>query len=696
MSRLKNLIHEIHRRSIWQVLGIYIVAGWVAYQVVQSLTEGLRLPEWFPALAIVLLIIGLPIVLATAFVQEGMGGKGAVAEPSSDAGSSEATSEPVVNAYLFTWRNALSGGVLAFAALGFTGALWLVFGGATVRTVSTEGVDDELLNSVAVLPFTTIGSNQESIDFAAGLHGDLITQLTKVRDLKVTSQTSVVQYAATAKTIPMIAKELGVLVVLEGVVQRAGDRVRINAHLSDGRTDQHLWADTYDREFTVANVFAIQSDIAATIAAALKATLTDEEQSTIEAVPTESEAAYAAYLAAMARWPYRLNEEDARALAARLEDAVSIDPNFGLAWARLAEASSWLVFFNLAGPDAWARAVEAEAEAIRLAPDAPETRMAQGILAYRGTRDYARAEQHFSAVRRHRPGNAEAVFWSGVIQKRQGHYTAAAALYQQAARLDPMSPTVWTELAVVHRALGLFSEAVGFAERAMSVTNGRVGVNHRVGALILSGDTAAARSHWATNSEAVEVSFYWGIFLDHYLKREMGAVADSLDRRRPANGPEVLMNGNPVTVARVNWLAGRDARVTVLADSIKTQARETLSTLEAQGLPLLRARALGRLAQAEALSGNSGAAADAIRRALDLTDGVDMNIYEAHRLQEARIHVILGDADAAMESLEAYLQGSFEYLSPALLRLDPFWDALRDNPRFQALLELERPGQVRP
>jgi hypothetical protein len=198
------------------------------------------------------------------------------------------------------------------------------------------------------------------------------------------------------------------------------------------------------------------------------------------------------------------------------------------------------------------------------------------------------------------------------------------------------------------------------------------------------------------NSEAVEASFYWGVFLDRYLKREMGAVADSLDRRRPSNGLELLMNGGPTVVARVNWLAGRDVRVAVLADSIKTQARETLATLEGRGLPLAQALTLSRLALAEALLENSTAAVDAIRRTLDLTEGVDMNIHEAYLLQEARIRVILGHADAAVESLETLLRRSFEYLSPALLRLDPFWDSLRDHPRFEALLDLERPGQVRP
>jgi TolB-like protein len=362
-----TFFQELKRRRVVRVAMVY---GGVAFAVLEGadmVFPRLGFPDWTVTLVMMLAIFGFPVALVLSWVFDITPG-GVERTESVEEGATPPTGWPMV-ALL----------ACALVGAGAAGVTLVVLDSATVRTVSTEGVADELLNTVAVLPFTTIGTDRASLDFAAGLHGDLTTQLTKVRDLRVTSQTSVVQYAGTDKTIPVIAEELGVLVILEGVVQRSGEHVRIQAQLIDGRTDEHLWADTYDREFTVSNVFAIQSDIASTIAAALKATLTEEERRTIEAVPTESEAAYAAYLAAMAHWPSRLNGEDARAFLARLEEAVSIDPNFGLAWARLAEARSWLVFRNLAGADEWERALAAEAEAVRIAPGAPETRMAAEI-----------------------------------------------------------------------------------------------------------------------------------------------------------------------------------------------------------------------------------------------------------------------------------------------------------------------------
>ena len=157
-----------------------------------------------------------------------------------------------------------------------------------------------------------------------------------------------------------------------------------------------------------------------------------------------------------------------------------------------------------------------------------------------------------------------------------------------------------------------------------------------------------------------------------------------------------MFNGSLRSVAMLNWMAGRSGRVAVLADSLKAGAQEALASLEGRNLPLREAVAFRDLAGGEALLGNAGAANEAIRQALALADGVDEQEHQNLRLSGAILYVILGDEDAAVESLEAYLQGSFGSLSPTLLRLDPFWDLLRDNPRFQALLELERPGPVGP
>ena len=236
MSRLKQLIQEIHRRSLWQVLAIYLAISWVVYEVVQSLTEGLGLPQWFPAFAFVLILIGLPIVVATAFVQEGISAT-TRQDPTLLPGAeleSEARPREVAGARrLFTWRNAITGGVLALALWGVVATGWLLFGGSAAA--SDEDVDDR---SIAVLPFDDFSSGSDQEWFAAGMQEALITALQQIGALRVTSRTSAMLYKETGLSSREIADELRTRWLVEGSVLRDGDRIRISAQLIDGSRDE--------------------------------------------------------------------------------------------------------------------------------------------------------------------------------------------------------------------------------------------------------------------------------------------------------------------------------------------------------------------------------------------------------------------------------------------------------------------------
>ncbi|MCK5411218.1 MAG: hypothetical protein KAJ67_03930, partial [Gemmatimonadetes bacterium] len=260
MSRLRQLIHEIHRRSLWQVLGIYVLGSWLALQAVDTLAGALNLPDWAPPLALFLLIIGLPIVLATAFIQEG-------ARPASleaadveaadvEAASSEAAEAGGQSAgsrhRLFTWRNAMLGAVAASLLWGGVAIGWFLFGRSSESAQAAgepAGVAEAPvldLRSIAVLPFSNRAADEgeSAVFFAEGIHDDILAQLSQIDSLTVISRTSVMQYAGTTKPMREIAGELGVGTVLEGAVQRAGDRVRVNVQLIDASTDRHLWAQT--------------------------------------------------------------------------------------------------------------------------------------------------------------------------------------------------------------------------------------------------------------------------------------------------------------------------------------------------------------------------------------------------------------------------------------------------------------------
>ncbi len=239
---LKRLIREIHRRSIWQVLGIYVVASWAVLSVVDTLGGALNLPDWFPAFALALLVIGLPIVLATAFVQEGGPGRDA-----GDVEVIEPDSPPRGTSGLFTWRKTFTGGVLAFALLGFVGTGWILFGGGTLGTSNTPGAPQ--LTTIAVLPFQNNSPDAENDYFADGVHEDILTHLSKISDLVVRPRSSVMRYQdAAARDLKQISEDLEVTAILEGSVRRVGSRIRVTVQLVDAATDANLWAETYDRD----------------------------------------------------------------------------------------------------------------------------------------------------------------------------------------------------------------------------------------------------------------------------------------------------------------------------------------------------------------------------------------------------------------------------------------------------------------
>ena len=308
MSRLKELIGEIHRRSLWQVLAIYVVASWVVFEVVQTVTEGLGLPQWFPSFAALLLLIGLPIVLATAFVQEGgppLGRTDPTLLPGAEVEPEAAPRRAPGARRLLTWRNAIMGGALAFGLWGVVATGWLFFGDrGDQESAEAAGVVER--KSVAVLPFINLSADPANEYFSDGITDDIITHLSKLAELKVISRTSVMRYKETDKSLSQIAGELGVATILEGGVQRVGDRVRINAQLINAATDEHLWAEQYNRRLT--DVFEIQTDVALQIAGALQARLSPEERGRVERRPTENLPAYNLYLQGRYFWNKRTPE----------------------------------------------------------------------------------------------------------------------------------------------------------------------------------------------------------------------------------------------------------------------------------------------------------------------------------------------------------------------------------------------------
>jgi TolB-like protein/Flp pilus assembly protein TadD len=459
MSRLKNLIHEIHHRSLWQVLGIYVVGSWFVLQVVDTMVGALKLPDWAPPIALILLIIGLPVVLATAFVQEGTArsapepaGEGEDRPGTPDSGASrEGTPDRGPGHRLFTWRNAIAGGVAAFALWGVVAAGWMLLGSGAESIGQSAGAESRGqfaaaeasaidLRSIAVLPLVNRSALEEDAFFVDGIHDDILTHLSKIGSLTVISRTSVMQYAGTTKPMREIAGELGVATVLEGGVQRAGDRVRVNVQLIDARSDRHLWAETYDEELTTANIFSIQSDIARKIAAALQATLAPEVEELIEARPTESLEAYDLYTRGRYIW-------NAGSTVAEMEEAMDLfrraieaDPGYAPPYVGLADAygTLWGGLGVVSGEEALPQMRAAAERALELDEELAEAHAVLGGV-LNAELQYEEAEREYLRALELNPGSADVHLAYASFLTDVARYEEAVRQARRAVKLDPIS-----------------------------------------------------------------------------------------------------------------------------------------------------------------------------------------------------------------------------------------------------------------
>lgn len=278
IDRINNLLLQVHRRSVWQVIGIYALAGWVVLQIVDTMTGALRLPEWFPPFALILILIGFPMVIATAFVQRGVREPPRVSELPPGVLNTLPLRRPSRFDRVFTWKNAIGGGILAAALCGVVALGWIFVIGGPAQPAGAAPVEAALgprvntdLPAIAVLPLADLSPAGDFQYFADGVHEELLTKLSKVGGLLVLSRTSVLRYRSTDLNISEIAEELGAAAMVEGSVRRSGEQVRVTLQLIDAQSGAHLWADTFDGELT--DMLGVQTAIANAATEALRGAL---------------------------------------------------------------------------------------------------------------------------------------------------------------------------------------------------------------------------------------------------------------------------------------------------------------------------------------------------------------------------------------------------------------------------------------
>ena len=405
---LKKLIGEIHRRSLWQVLGIYVVGGWIAFEVVQTLTEGLGLPTWFPALALVLLIVGLPIVLSTAFIQQG--GPAQAPPPVSITTMDElypVAVERSMPSRIFTWKKAILGGVGAFVLLIGVGVGWVMFGDRTGSSVVEAPTSIE--QSVAVLPFVNMSGDPDNEYFSDGITEELLNALAQLPGLRVPGRTSSFAFKGQNLTIQKIADTLNVAHVLEGSVRRSGETVLITAQLVDAQSDTHLWSDTFERELE--DIFAIQREIALAIVDQLQVTLAGNQRETLVADATENPEAHETYLRGRYLWNQRTYGSLRNAIT-EFQRAVDLDPDYAEAYSGLADSYLLIDRYAEATRDLDYRTNHEQGliAARRALSLAPELGMAHASLGFGlwNVGEWERAEREFERAIELTPGYATA------------------------------------------------------------------------------------------------------------------------------------------------------------------------------------------------------------------------------------------------------------------------------------------------
>jgi len=669
---LRSWFAELKRRRVFRALVAYGIASFAVLQIIEPIMHGAHWPEIVLSYVVAGLAAGFPIVITLAWIFD------------VKAGRIERTAPAPAATGLRGIRLALL--LVGIGVLSAAPGLFYYFvvrGGG--RSLSTEGNSSaSTASSIAVLPF--LSSGEENAYFAQGFHDELLRQLGRIGDLRVISRTSVMQYKEGARNSREIAEALGVSSIVEGSVQRAGNRVRVEARLIDARNDRQMWGDRYDRNVT--DIFAIQTAVAEEIAKTLQARLSPAQKAQIDRKPTQSTEAYDLYLRALEYTNRPGSEPENLAIAGRLyRKAIDADPSFALARARLADVTSRAYLYQPGKLNSVAEEAKEQAEkALQLQPDLPEAHLAMGMYFYGVPNDFDRALAELEIARAGVPG--EATFLIAVIMKRQGKIDEAIRHYQMAARLDPRQPDVLLELATMLRLARRYEEADQVSDRA----------------LMIAPDYAAASMNKALLHEA------WKGETD-LAKSVLRDMVGRFDRRGRLGVQEStiipLLMHNPrealvfLESVQADSLTGRfvvpKAFLYACAHEALGDAPRARKEYEA-ALPSLEAEvqkspsSTGQhtiLALAYAGLDRKQEALREVGRAVELLPmHHDVTLQHNTEINRAQVEARVGETDAAIEHIR-YLLSIPCQLSPALLRIDPRWAPLRADPRFQKLAELE-------
>jgi len=725
-----SFIDELKRRNVVRMAVLYAVASWLILQVADVLFDALELPPTSVRLVLAVLILGFPLTLIVSWVYE-MTPEGLKREKDIDRNNSvtEAAGRKI---------NVLIVVLLILAIIAVTVDRLIpespiladtpaIDASENPALANSEQVADEILDSdrsVAVLPFANRSALDDDIFFVDGIHDDILTQLARIGSLTVISRTSVERFRDTSQSMKEIGAALDVKTVLEGGVQRAGDRVRINVQLIDVATDDHLWADTYDRELTTANIFAIQSEISTAIAEALKAALSPEEEKQLDAIPTENLEALEAYFLGRQSMALRTSASLARS-EQQFKRAIELDSEYALAHIGLADT------YQLQTAYSSRPKTEQEKLAIPLIEKALAINDRLGEAYISKTKVTSDLETQEVLLRKGialTPSYAQGYHWYGDFLFRTGRSQEALVQLKKAARLDPLSSIIKATIGEALEALGRFDAAreqyeaivrvdpdfaIGPAvvgeldwyayarlddamqgmRQAFAIDSGRPIYPANI-ALLWSdlGDTAEA-ARWLERTRVIAGGGFWGHIAAMWISLSRGDVADAA-----ANAAELIADAP--AHAHALWVLGLNDLREGHADAAVERYRAAYPALLDDADAIIDGpnyKAAVHLAYFLRSAGNDALAKGLLDRSLAYVQTIPRLGGSGSRIADVRIFAMQGRNDQALAALRHAVDEGWRFLWRVYLKYDPVLAVLHDAPEFKVIisdLEVEMATQL--
>ena len=661
---MSGFFEELKRRKVYRVAAAYIIAAGFIIQIASAVFPAWELPNWAFRFVVVLLLIGFPISLILAWAYD-LTPQGIRATPAPRTHRRQ-------NLIML-----IAIGVVVSAVGGF-----FLFPRASARNVE---------KSIAVLPFQSLSDEKENAYFADGMQDDILTNLSKIGDLKVISRMSVMSYRGDGvRNAREIGKALGVATLLEGSVRRAGNRVRVNVQLINANNDEHIWAEDYDRDLT--DVFAIQTDLAQKIASALQAKLSPNEKERFDRRPTQNPDAYLLFIQAhdYANRPDMLPDTSLKA-EQLFEQATKLDPNFALAFAGLSMVESWLYHSSDPVPARREKARTAANEALRLQPDLPEGHLALGFSYYYGDRDYERALAEFEIAKRGLPNEAQAYMAIGAIQRRQGRWVESTANLEKAAELDPKNSSVLLNLGYNYMATRNFEAADKIFDRGIEAAPESFGSRALKSELAIrwKGDISVVEKELASVPPGVDpqglvtLGRVGVLTLQRKFKEALQVIqqfrGETLLVRASVTCPKASLEGTLYLYLddKVNAHSAFE-RARIIAEQLVRENPDDAARHGQLGL------ILAGLGQKDAAIAEGKRAVELLPESQDAFDGPDVTVVLA------QIYAWTGESDEAFRLLDHLLVVPNGITVPGL-KLDPVWDPLRKDQRYQALIDKYAP-----